>query len=188
MVYLATCDSPFSLNDLAAQIRKSSNFRFAWQFYQCSGIDPQSPPKIRQALEAIIATPELHVFLKHSFKPLYDDEFTVEPLHEHCQVDATSDFENILAQAAGDRLGAYSQELCDATEQEEQAIKERFECLGEYRAYELLPGNVAACPECRHHANHLFSSWFFGVAWDWCFFVLWPRRNLLLVGCLTDTD
>jgi hypothetical protein len=165
------------------------DFRFSWQFFQCSGIDPKSPAKIRQALEAIIATPELHRFLQESFEPMYSEVFEVEPLHEHCRVGATvGEFENVLARAAGDHLGAYSRRLRDATATEKQVIKEVFESIGEYRAYELLPGNVAGCTACGQHNNHLFSSWFFGVAWDWCLFALWPRYNLLWVGCLTDTD
>src|SRR5262249_53356300 len=180
MVYLATCASAFSLDELAARIRKSSNFRFSWQFYQCRGVDPQSPSNIRRALEAIIATPELHKFLQESFEPMYAEAFEVEPLHEHCRVDAAGgEFENILARAAGDHLGAYSQVLRDATAAERQPIRELFKCMGEYRAYELLPGSVATCPTCCNHNNHLFSSWFFGVTWDWCLFALWPRRNLL---------
>jgi hypothetical protein len=189
MVFLATCDSPFSLNDLAARIRKSSNFRFNWQFYQCMGVGPQWPPSIRQALDAIIATPELHAFLQESFEPMYAEAFEIKPLHEHCRVDAAAgEFEKILAGAAGDHLGAYSQILRDATADEKQAIKELFESPGRYRAYELLSGNVPGCPACRDRYNYLFSNWFYGVAWDRCFLALWPRRNLLWVGCLTDTD
>ncbi len=187
-MYLSTCDSPFSLNEVAAQIRKSSNFRFSWQFFQCSGIDPKSPANIRQALEAIIAMPDLHKFLLESFEPMYAELFEVAPLHEHCRVDADGELENILARAAGDHLGAYSKHLRDATETEKRAVKELFECVGDYYAYELLPGSVAGCLVCQDHSNHLFSTWFFGVAWDWCLFALWPRRNLLWVGCLTDTD
>lgn len=143
MVYLARCDSHFSLNDLAAQIRKSSNFRFVWQFYQCSGVDPQAPATIRQALEAIIATPELHAFLRESFEPMSDEAFKVKPLHEHCRVDAVAgEFENILARAASDHLGAYSQQLRDATADEKQSIKELFERMGEYRAYALRSAAV----------------------------------------------
>jgi hypothetical protein len=183
VVYLATCDAPFSLDRLAARIRKSSNFRFAWQFYHCNGIDPQSALNIREALEAIIATPELHKFLQESFKPMYAKAFEVEPLHEYCRVAAASDeFENTLARAASDHLGAYSRNLREATAGEIQEIKDLFGSIGQYRAYELLPGSVG------DHNNHLFSSWFYGVAWDWCLFALWPRRNLLWVGCLTDTD
>jgi hypothetical protein len=189
MVYLAPCDDPFSLDDLAARIRRSSNFRLNWQFYQCSGIDPRSPANIRQALEAIIATPQLHKFLLESFEPMYAEVFEVNPLHEHCRIEAAAgEFENTLARAAGDHLGAYSEQLRDATAAERQEIKDLFACFGEYFPYVLLPGSVSGCPVCRNHNNDLFSSWFFGVAWDWCLFALWPRRKLLWVGCLTDTD
>jgi hypothetical protein len=183
MVYLATCDDPFSFDGLAARIRKSSNFRVCWQFYQCGGLDPLSPAKIRRALEVIIATPELHEFLRTSFKPMYAETFEIEPLHKQCRVDAApGEFEDILACAVGDHLGAYSRILRGATASETQEIKDLFGSAGEYRAYELRPGDGG------HHNDHLFSSWFFGVAWDWCLLALWPRRNLLWVGCLTDTD
>jgi hypothetical protein len=189
MAYLAACDSPFSLDDLAAKIRKSSNFRFNWQFYQCSGLDPESPANIRNALEAIIATPELHKFLQESFKQKYAGAFEVEPLHEHCRVRAAAgEFENILARAAGDHLGAYSRQLREATAGERQTIKELFGSFGEYRPYELVPGNNPGCDVCRTHNSHLFNSWFYGVAWDWCLLALWPRRDVLWIGCLTDTD
>jgi hypothetical protein len=189
MVSLAKCDSPFSLVELGARICKSSNFRFSWQFYQCSDIDPLAPDSVRQALAVIIATPELHAFLHDSFEPLYDEAFEVEALHEHCRIVAAADeFENVLARASGNHLGAYSQSLRDATAHEKQAIKDMFGRMDEYAAYQLLPGSVAGCTACRYHNNHLFSTWFFDVAWDWCLFALWPRRNLLWVGCLTDTD
>jgi hypothetical protein len=183
MVYLATCDAPVSLDGLAARIRKSSNFRICWQFYQCGGIDPEDPTTIRQALEAIIATPEFHKFLQESFEPMYAEAFEVKPLPEGCRVDAsTGGFETILARAASDHLGAYSRNLRDATAAEIQEIKDLFGSIGQYRAYELLPGSGG------HYNDDLFSSWFFGVAWDWCLFALWPSRNLLWIGCLTDTD
>jgi hypothetical protein len=189
MMYLATCDGPLPLEDLAARVRKSSNFRFSWQYYQCSGINPQSPGSVRQALEAIIVTPELHEFLRESFDPMYAEAFELEPLHEHYRVAAAAgEFEDTLARAASDHLGAYSKVLRDATATEKQEIIEVFGCIGQYCAYELLPGNVNACRACRDRNNHLFTNWFYGVAWDWCFFVVWPGRDLLWVGCLTDTD
>jgi hypothetical protein len=52
----------------------------------------------------------------------------------------------------------------------------------------LLPGNSPDCLACRNHNNHLFSTWFYGVAWDWCLFAIWPHCDLFWVGCLTDTD
>lgn len=191
MVFLAVCESPFSLNDLAAQIRNSSNFRFSWQFYQFhqyTGADHQLPRSVWQALEAMIATPKLHEFLRESFEAMYAETFEVKLFHEHCRVEAAEgDFESILARAASDYLGAYSQ-LRDATTAKKRAIKKLFGGIGEYRAYQLAPGNIAGCPACRNHNNHLFSSWFFGVAWDWCLIAVWPSRDLLWIGCLTDTD
>jgi hypothetical protein len=189
MSYLVTCNSPFSLEDLAVRIRNSSNFRFGWQFYQINGIAPRSPMDVRRALNSIVATPDLHRFLQESFEATYDDVFEIEPVHEHCQVAAASDeFENILASAAGDHLGAYSQELRPAKGGEKQEIGELFGSVGSYLQYQLLPGKVPGCSTCGQSDNHLFTTWFYKVAWDWCLFASWPSRELFWMGCLTDTD
>jgi hypothetical protein len=184
----STCDNPFSLDDLAARIRKSSNFQFAWQFYQFSRRVPQSPAEVRWALDSIIANPVLHRFLRDSFETTYAAEFTIEPLHEHSQIAASEEFESTLARAAGDHLGAYSRVLRDANAAEKREIRELFERAGKYSTYQLQPGSLPGCPICRGRNSHLFSTWFDGIAWDWCFFASWPERKLFWMGCLTDTD
>ncbi|HEX5720045.1 MAG TPA: hypothetical protein VF179_28070, partial [Thermoanaerobaculia bacterium] len=187
--YLSVCEDPFSLEDLAKRIRSSSNFRFEWQFYHFNGIDPRSPLGIRKALDSIIGGSDLHRFLQTSFDAMYDDSFEIEALHQHCRmVSGTDEFENVLASAAGDRLGAYSRDLRDSNAREKEAIRQLFGGAGSYFAYQLLPGEASDCAECRHHNNHLFTTWFYGVAWDWCLFASWPDRKLLWMGCLTDTD
>jgi hypothetical protein len=189
MGYLVTCADAFSLNDLAARIRRSSNFRFAWQFFRSDGIAPQSPEDVRSALDSIIAIPDLHQFLRESFQPMHDDAFQIESLHEHCQVvPAADEFEGILASAAGDHLGAYSRELHPANATEIQEIRDLFVSPGSYRAYRMVPGEVGDCPTCRAYNNQLFTNWFYGVAWDWCLFTSWTSRDLFWMGCLTDTD
>jgi hypothetical protein len=186
---LAKCDSPFSLDTLAVQIRKSSNFRFDWQFFRLTGIDSRSPSGVRQALDSIIATDDLHQFLRESFEATYNDEFEIGPLHEHCRIAAASDeFDGILAAAAGDHLGAYSRELRPATADEKREVRELFGRVGNFCAYQLLPGDISGCPACREHGSHLFTTWFYGVAWDWCLLASWPDRELFWMGCLTDTD
>lgn len=186
---LSTCDDPFLLAELAARVRASSNFRFNWQFYRCGAIDLRSAQDVRRALDAIIATPELHRFLRDSFQPMYDDAFEIEPLHEHCQLaPAAGEFENVLAAAAGDHMGAYSPELRDATAAERQEIAELFGSAGTCQPYSLVPGSVPGCQKCRDYNNHVFSTWFYCVAWDYCLLAAWPERDLLWVGCLTDTD
>jgi hypothetical protein len=189
MSFLATCDSPFSLDELANQIRKSSNFRFAWQFYSVDGIDPQSEAGARKALDSIIAIPSLHQFLRDSFEPVFDDSFVIEPLHEHCRCCvASEDFENTLASAANDLLGAYSRTLRPATNAEKQEIARLFGSLGPYHPFELCYGTEKNCPTCNESSHHLFTTWFYGVAWDWCLLAFWPNQKILWVGCLTDTD
>lgn len=185
---LLTTEDPINLAGLATRIRSSSNFRINWQFYDFDGIDPRSPAGVREALNLIIAAPELHRFLRESFEELDDLKFEIEPLHEHCRVELTSDFENVLAAAATDHLGAYSRDMRPATAQECAEVAELFRGAGEYVAYQLLPGNVPGCPVCSKFNNHLFSTWFDGVAWDWCLLSAWPDRNLFWLGCLTDTD
>jgi hypothetical protein len=173
---------------LAVRIRSSSNFSFCWEFYQFDGIDPRSPAGVREALDLIIGAPDLHQFLRASFDDMYEEKFTIEPLHEHCRVEGTPEFESILAAAAADHLGAYSPDSRSATAEECAEIATIFHGAGDYRAYQVLPGNVVGCSPCQVSNNHLFTNWFFGVAWDWCFLTTWPARKLLWMGCLTDTD
>jgi hypothetical protein len=99
--------------------------------------------------------------------------------------EAGGELEDVLAAAAGDRLVSYSRELRPSTEAEKAGIAEIFEMAGPYRPFELRPGAVPGCPECAHHNNHVFSSWFYGVAWDLTFVVMWPSESLAWVGCLT---
>jgi len=55
---------------------------------------------------------------------MYDEKFQIRPLHDHCRVESTSNFENILAAAATDHLGACSRDLRSATAQECKEIAE----------------------------------------------------------------
>lgn len=188
MSRLTACSDPISFDDLATQIRKSSNFRFTWQFYRCGGTALWSPKDVREMLDSIIAMPDLHRFLRESFAPSGEDTFQIEPLHEHCKVDIAP-VENILASAAADELGAYSQKKWLSTYgAKKKKIGDLLRTLGEHTSYQLLPGAVPDCAVCRRYNHHLFTTWFYGVAWDWCFFVSWAERDLLWMGCLTDTD
>ncbi len=138
-------------------------------------------------LEAVIADQGLHAFLRDSFNPLYDDSFDITPLHEHAKVvDAAGEFEDLLARAAGNHLGAYSRDLRSATAAETDEIRQLFSQPGPCHAFELQPGNVPGCTKCTY--SHQFTNWFYGVAWDWCIMATWPTSELLWVGCLTDTD
>jgi hypothetical protein len=137
----------------------------------------------------VIETPNLHAFLRDSFAPLNNEAFFIEALHEHALLAAAdTDFERTLAKAAADQLGAYSRNLSNANEAQVQAIRQLFASVGPYSAFELTPGTAIGCPTCKNHNGHLFSSWFYGVAWDWCFCLIWPTSSLAWLGCLTDTD
>lgn len=183
---LTTCEDPIGLDNLAAKIRASSNFRFAWQFFESTGIDLESTGEVQKALDAVLASTHLHKFLRTSFVPMYHSAFTISPLHEHCRVVPAEDFESILARAAHDHLGAYSRNLIDATPGEKAEISTLFATLAPYRPFELLPGNVPGCTACTY--SHIFSTWFYSVVWDWCLMATWPSCDLLWIGCLTDTD
>ncbi len=197
---LQTRDCPLRLTDLAAAIRTSSNFRFAWQTYDLPGLGAwrrQHPPQaatdanfwLRTAINTVVADPQLHRFLRDSFDPMYDPEFQIEPLHDHARLEPCPDtFEEILASAAADRLGAYSRTRQPASARQRKEIATLFGQPGPYTAHQLLPGSVQNCPICRRHNGHLFTNWFFGVAWDWCLLAAWPQHDMLWIGCLTDTD
>jgi hypothetical protein len=189
MLSLTPCTDPFSLNPLATRVRASSNFRFKWQFYQAEDLDPRSTKSVSAAVELIVLSPTLHQFLRDSFVADYDDTFMINPIHEHCQfVPDRGSFEDILASAANDHAGAYSRDLRNATPPEKASIAETFSSIGDYHAYHLRPGSTPGCPMCREHNNHAFTTWFYGVAWDWCLLAAWPERRLFWMGCLTDTD
>jgi hypothetical protein len=178
-----------SLGPLAAQIRRSSNFRFDWQWFRCEPDCRATEDYARLILAELAEDPACHRFLRESFVPLYDSAFEIDRIHEHCDVAVARDeFAGTLARAAADRLGAYSRDLSDSTEQERAEIARLFEMEGTYAAFQLLPGDFPGCDRCRNHESHVFTNWFYGVAWDWCFVVVWEDARLAWVGCLTDTD
>lgn len=186
---IAVAEAPVSLSSLQKAIQSSSNFRFASQFFTIGGRSKADSETARALLSSVIEAPDLQAFLRDSFAPVTNETFSIEPLHEHALLArADSEFEQTLANAAADRLGAYSRNLSDAGNEQVQAIRQLFASLGPYSAFELVPGTAAGCPTCKHHNGHLFSSWFYGVAWDWCFCLIWPASSLAWLGCLTDTD
>ena len=185
MELIVPCDDAFSMSELAYRITDSSNFRFAWQFYRFPGKAPVSAEDIRIALKTITEKRECHRFLERNF----GGEFTIDPMHEHCKIEKESgEFENILARAADDHLGAYSLDTRDATPDEKARIARLFRQSGSYASFALVPGDVPGCRKCHDRLDYLFSNWFFGVAWDWTLFAAWPEAQLLWMGCLTDTD
>ncbi|MCH9648637.1 MAG: hypothetical protein K0U98_10385 [Deltaproteobacteria bacterium] len=199
MILTAVNTEPLSLDRLAAKIRKSSNFRFVWQWYHReAGASPTAPPsatpaptatEARRVLSAAIADPGCRKVLRSTFDSMYDSVFSIESLHEHCRLERRDEeFQNTMAKAAADRLGAYSRKRSDASPKERRRIDALFGSVGEYHAFEFLPGSIPGCEVCSERENYLFTNWFFGVAWDWCFVVLWKDSDLAWVGFLTDTD
>lgn len=182
-------DDPFDLAPLAASIRRSSNFRFAWQFLAVHADDLQSVGTVAAVLDAMIRTPALHSFLIETMDDIYPRKFEIEPLHCHASIVADkSCFLDTITRASLDRLGAYSRELDASTAGEREPIHKLFSSAGRYFAYTIRPGARPDCDVCQHHNSHLFSNWFFDVAWDYTFMLTWPLASLFWIGCLTDTD
>jgi hypothetical protein len=182
-------EAPFALGSLASRIRSSSNFLFAWQWYRRLPRRPVSGAEAMKVLGAIQKAPELHDFLREPVGAWLSAPFQVGQGHAHSRFEpADGEFEAILARGAADRLGAYSHSLAEARPQEIAEISALFLEAGRYEAFQLQPGNVPGCLECERWNSHLFSSWFYAVAWDWCFCVFWPKTELVWIGCLTDTD
>jgi hypothetical protein len=180
--------SSLDFEQLAVRIRRSSNFRVAWQLFEWGGPCKATPRTARQVLETIVLVPELQTFLASSETPLTKPP-NVQRVHAHCVFKpAGGAFERTVARAAADRLGAYSRILADAAPDQIREVEKVFQALGAYVPFELLPGEVEGCVECRGHNAHLFSDWFYGVAWDWCYCVIWEERRLVGLLCMTDTD
>jgi hypothetical protein len=188
MQIIEAVPAPFDLSQLEKGIRASSNFSFACPFYRYENANPASPRGARAFLEAIIATPELHVELRRTLATFCSTTFEIYPLEPHAVFEpAEGRMENLLAAAARDHAGAYSRILRDATASEKEEVATHFGVLGEYRVLELVEREHPGCPTCGYR-SHLFSNWFHGVAWDWCFLAVWPTAKIAALVCATDTD
>ena len=189
MIPISEIEAPISLDELAARICSLSNFRFNWQWFRLDSNYSSSVQDAWRILSTLIIDTQCHQFLFDNFVPEYNDDFEIAPIHEHSiLVNSEGDFENVVASAAADKLGAYSRYLSNATTMECAEIRHLFGEIGSYVSYELQPGNVPDCEKCAERNSHLFTTWFYGVAWDWCFVLIWKDINLAWVGCLTDTD
>lgn len=189
LTLLAAAEIPFDLEPLASRIRASSNFCFDWQWYRRAPRRPPSGEEAMRLVAAVCRDGELHGFLHRSRDPDDEASFEIELPHSHSRfLPADGGLEQVLARAAADRLGAYSSSLAEARPAEVEEIRMLFSAAGRYRPFELRPGAIPGCEGCREWGSQLFSSWFYGVAWDWCFCVFWEGTDLVWLGCLTDTD
>jgi hypothetical protein len=189
MTPFADRDGPLPFRGLATRIRSSSNFRVASQLFQWEGPCPATPRTAKQALETIVLVPELQTFLTESLDAHDKSPFQIAPLHEECSFEqAHGAFERTLARAAADRLGAYSRILAEAIPRDVEAVQNVFEALGPYVPFEFPLGQPERCTQCSRKPREYFSSWFYGVAWDYCFCVIWESCRLVWIGCMTDTD
>lgn len=188
-MFIRKIPDPIDLSEFAAKVRASSNFRFAWQFHEVDDFGSSGERACQRLLDVIVFDADLHEFLSSSLDNYVPRKFKIRPLHGHCEIrEGTGEFINTMARAAFDHLGAYSRELIDATPEQREYTRKSFSRLGHFTAYSIFPGTKADCSVCQQHDQHLFSNWFHGVAWDFTYFVLYPTRNIIWIGCLTDTD
>jgi hypothetical protein len=186
---ITTIPNPIDLSEAASKLRSSSNFRFAWQFQEIAAVKSIDGHTCRTLLNCIVADTTLHEFLRSSIDDIYRRDFEIWLLHEHCEIrETTDDFVDTFARAVFDHLGAYSRELRESTDEEREYVRRTFSPLGDFLAYSIIPGNHADCHDCKQYNHQLFSNWFFDVAWDYTYFVAWPDRRIVWIGCFSDTD
>ncbi len=188
-LHITKIADPIDLADAALKLRSSSNFRFAWQFYEVGSQNRDTTHACRSLLAAVVTDPALHEFLKSSMDNIYPRDFEIAPLHEHCEIrECTEDFIDTFARGVFDHLGAYSRHLIKASPREREYVQRIFSPLGDFLAYSIFPGEVPGCLTCKQYNHQNFSSWFFDVAWDFTYFVAWPDRKIIWLGCFSDTD
>lgn len=169
MTTLTLAPNPFDLVNLAKRITASSNFRFAWQFYNVTDRSVQTAGEAATSLNEMISRAECHQFLRETFVPMYEKEFNIHLLNQDALiVNAGQGFEKVMAGAANDLLGAYSRELREPSRTEVDKVNDLFGRAGPYLSFQL-----AENPSATTHGSYLFSNWFYGVAWDWCFVLSW---------------
>ncbi len=186
---ITTIPDPIDLSDAASKLRSSSNFRFAWQFHQIDAVDDIDTDACRTLLHNVVIDPTLNEFLRSSIDDIYPRDFEIWSLHEHCQIrECTDEFLDSFARGVFDHLGAYSRDLRESTADERGYVRQTFSALGEFMAYSIFPGNHPDCADCKQYNHQLFSNWFFDVAWDYTYFVVWPDSRIVWLGCFSDTD
>lgn len=184
---ISKLSDPLDLTEVATRLRSSSNFRFAWQFYQIADAPEKMVDACRSLLENVVVYPELHEFLRTTNNGVYRHEFKMWHVAEPCEVrECTADFTDTFASAVFDHLGAYSNILRPATQHERKYVEGIFSRMGDFVAYSLFECDATTSP--RYCRGPLFSSWFYDVGCDYAYFVAWPQRNIIWLGCLTDTD
>jgi len=188
MYLVELADAPIALEALAGKVRASSNFSFASIFYLYEDANPTTPRGALAVFDAILETPELDRVLRNSWVRDYRSTFELDRREKHALlVPVEGRLENVLASAAHDHAGAYSRVLRDATSSERAEVAELFGSMGRYQCFELVARPEPGCSTCGYRSE-FFSNWFYGTAWDWCFFVVWEEKKVVGLICLTDTD
>lgn len=177
---------PIAVDALAGRIRAQGNIRFAWQSFRVEAGEIGTAAGARAILSEVIAEEARHSFLRETFASYCDEPWWMAELHAHCPMtrdDAA--LASTLTDAADGILGAYAWGGAKTPHATTAAL---FSAIGPHQAFWLTAGKDPSCETCRSWGHPWFSSWFHGVAWDWCVVVTWPDAGVAWVGCLTDTD
>ncbi len=185
-MHITRIPDPIDMSDAASKIRASSNFRFAWQFHQIDGVETVDANACRALLNAVVADPTLHEFLRSSIDDIYPREFEICPLHDHCQFANAPMILSIPLLAVCLTTWARIHATFENRTPTNAALCERhFRLLGDFAAYSIFPGNDPDCDECKQYNHQVYSNWFFDVAWDYTYFVVWPDSKIVWVGCFS---
>jgi len=177
------------LKQLEIDIRKSSNFQFAHQFFHVNISSLQDSKKLPFVLNQIADAPELHQFLINNFTNIYSVDFEINHLDEFSYFENDRElFGQILAGASHDIMGAYSKQLRIPTKKEVEEIFELFGSLGNFDGFVLKTRKHERNKDYEAIGAAHFSSWFYDVAWDYLIVATWPKENIFWLGCLSDTD
>ena len=144
---ISKLSDPLDLTEVATRLRSSSNFRFAWQFYQIADAPEKMVDACRSLLETVVLYLELHEFLRTTNNGVYRHELKMWHVAEPCELrEPTADFTETFASAEFDHLGAYSNILRHATQQKRKYGEGIFARMGEFVAYSMFECETTTSP------------------------------------------
>lgn len=166
-------DHLFDFSDWRQKIEGHSNFCVASQWFGSARDLSGNEVEAQELFDYVVKNENGHRFLLQQ-----EGLIEIEPSSPTFVLD-NQNFIETLTKIAFGKEGAYRTE--------EPMLYSEREQIGvlfglDFVAFELRP------KDGEHHNAHLFSSWFYGTAWDWCFIVIWPTTHRIWMLCLSDTD
>ncbi|PHR88853.1 MAG: hypothetical protein COA78_36165 [Blastopirellula sp.] len=154
-----------------------------------SYVDPNDPNLPSRIIEGLRNAPQHHSFLADQDPQSEGEQYTFDPIHRHARwVANNEEVLDILARGRLNKLGAYSTSHQEPSRQEKDRIDALLSAKGPYKSYSLWQGDDPTCAVCSQYNNHLFSNFFYEVAWDWCIQIVWADVQECCIIFLTDTD